>query len=493
MARVIYDGKRIIPAPLVNIAKAYQKSGNGEIIGKVYSLTLTGTIVSWMGSPYSSGIFYTGSSYPADEVIANDDRLGAIQRKQEALRDLFSTEGLSFEVQSSIACTPVKCNPRLLEITFPEGIWYDRCEYTITLECDELYGGGFSQEDTFLQYISDASEEWTIDTNEGEAESLGIPRTYALSHTVSANGKRFYDDTGAIIKQPWQYARDFVLPKLGFDAAVALSSGVNNLPSYYQGFNHARNESIDKQGGSYSVTENWVLASGTASEDFTIQTVDSLDSPHKRVTVDGNIVGYEQRNANLGLTTSKWDNANAKFTQVEGLTFIRAQQFSGLSLNILPLTETIGRNPINGTISYNYEYDTRPMTLVSGVRSEVISIADNLGGQLYAEVFVLGRASRRLGPVLQDLNAKPKNTRSLSMELVFEPVVYTDRTYATIKSILNTQKPTNSPAYSGGIYNVISAANPLNNGFTTVFQGQAQESWNPKEGRFGYNTEWTFE
>lgn len=492
MARVLYNGQRIIPAPLVSISKNYQKSGNGEIIGKTYSLTLTGTLVAWMGSPYSSGVFYNGSTYPADEDVDANSRLSSIQRKQEGLRDLFSDEGKSFEIQADDGSTPVRCNPRINEISFAEGTWYDRCEYTINLETDELYGkAGISQEDTFLQYISDASEEWSIDTNEESAETLGISKTYAISHTISANGKRFYDEVGAIVKQPWQYARDFVNSKLLYnDGDLLTTAEFSGIPSYYSGYNHVRNENINKQEGSYSITETWVLSSGNSSETFSISTVDSLESPYNQVTINGEVRGYDTRDGNLNIISSKWDNANSKFVSVSGMAFIRAQQFSGLSLNLVPITQTIGRNPIQGLITYDFEYNDRPMTMISGAKSEVISINDNLGGESFASVFVLGRAR---GPVLQALNTKPASTRSLSIEVVFDPPTYSDRSYTTIHNIFNNLKPSVNPTYSGSILNVIAAANPENNGFTTVFQDQGQENWNPLEGRYSYNTTWTFE
>jgi hypothetical protein len=494
MSKIYYgdNTSRLIPAPLVNISKTFQKGGNGEIIGTLFNITLTGTIVAWMGSPQSQidlshddtgfvGAFYTTSGYPADEAIPDIHRLSAIQRKQEAIRFLFSVEGKKLEIQGAGGGASVICYPRNFEINFPEGIWYERCEYTITMECDKLLGGPFAQEDTYLQYISDASEEWSIDTNEEAAETLGVPKTYSLSHSVSANGKRFYDDTG-LVKEPWEQAKTFVLSKLGYDASIILSSGVLNLPTYYQGLNHARSENINKQGGSYSVTENWVLASGTATEDFIINTSDSLESLFKQVSIDGNVKGYDQRDANLNITTSKWDNAVSKFTTVSALSFIRAQQFSGLSLNITPITETIGRNPIQGTISYTSEYNNRPMTLVSGVKSESISVVDNLRGEAFATVFVLGRAK---GPVLQALSTKPASTRSLSIELVFPPTTYTDRSIATIRGLVGSHK--------SDIQHIIDAVNPSGNGFTTVFQEPEQETYNITDSRYAYNTQWTME
>jgi hypothetical protein len=263
---------------------------------------------------------------------------------------------------------------------------------------------------------------------------------------------------------------------------MLVSSGVLNPPSYYQGLNHARSENVNKQGGSYSVTENWILASGTATEDFTINTSDSLESLYKQVTIEGNVKGYEQRDSSLNIITSKWDNAVTKFATVSTLPFIRAQQFSGLSLNITPTTETVGRNPIQGTIGYSYEYNNRPMTLVSGVKSENISVIDNLNGEMFATVFVLGRAK---GPVLQALDTKQASTRSLSIELVFSPTTYTDRSIATIRGLVGSRK--------SSVQHIIDAVNPSGNGFTTVFQGQEQETYNITESRYSYSTQFTFE
>ena len=494
MSRVLYgpvgDQKRIIPAPFMTISKTYQKSGNGDIIGKLYTLTLTGTIVSYMGSPYSDGTFYEGGDYPDDEVLTSDQKLGAIFRKQEALRDLFSTEGLLFEAQSDVTFAPIRCYPRINEITFAEGVWYDRCEYTIVLEADELYP---MQEDSFDEYISSATESWTIDTSE-EAETLADTRTYTMSHEVSAVGKRVYstDGDGEIIKEPWQYAQDYVLARLGFDSVMALSSGVNNLPSYYNGWNHVRSENIDKAGGGFSVTENWLLASGSAIEDFTIQQTNELESPYPRVSINGNVRGFEDRSTTMGLESSKWDNVQPKFNIASGLAFTRAQAYSGLSLNAVPLNTTIGRNPLQGTIDYTFEYDARPNNLIANAKSENIVISDNIGGELFASVFVLGRTA---GPVLQDLGTQQANTRSLNIEIVVDPPTYSDSPDQTeMTSVLVGQKPSNDANFSTNLNTLIAAATPsatVTNG--GPFQSQPQESWDIKTGRYSYNIEWTYE
>jgi len=502
MSRVLYgpdsEQKRLIPAPFVNINKTYQKSGNGEIIGRLYTITLTGTIVAHMGSPHlneqlnsirsSDGNWWATTGYPDDEVIASDARLNAIMRKQQAIRNLFSNEGQILEIQSADGSQSFRCNPRLVSIEFPEDLWYERSNYVITLECDDILG--LEDSNDFDQYISDATESWDINTNE-EYENFTNP-TYNLSHTVSAVGKRFYDTDGSRPKEPWEYARDFVLSKIGIDSDVILSTDINNLPSYYNGWNHTRTEQRDEQGGSFAVTENWLLASGSAIEDFNVNYTHSSDTVYDRVTIQGSVRGFEERDSNMAVTTDKWTNAQDKFIWASGIAYTRAKEYSGLNtLNIGPLSMLVGRNPYQGTIEYTFDYDTRPMNLIEGARSEVISVNDNMDGELFASVFVLGRTD---GPVLQDLGTKPANTRTLNIEIVVDPPRNEDRELSTMRTLLISEKPSNADPFRISLERLIEAVDPseIDPGVIS-YQDQSQESWEVKEGRYTYTTTWTYE
>ena len=58
---VMYNGKRLIPAPLVSINKEYQRSPDNTKIGTNFNLTVNGTLLAYKGSPDSSGTFWTSS------------------------------------------------------------------------------------------------------------------------------------------------------------------------------------------------------------------------------------------------------------------------------------------------------------------------------------------------------------------------------------------------------------------------------------------------
>jgi len=497
MSRVHYDGNLLQPAPFVSVSKQFQKSENGESVGTLFNLTIQGTIVAFKGSPDSAGDFWTVSGSPADETIAANARLKAIIRKEEAIRDLFSNEGKSLEFQSLDGSQPMKCNPRILSVEFPEGTWYDRVPYTIVCEADIVYINGTALgEDDFTEFISSATETWAFETSEDQQEDLEQPRTYRMTHTVEAQGKRFYDETGTLEKEAWQQAQDWVLPKLGFDATVALSAGVNNLPDYYQGLNHVRSENTNKQGGNYSVTESWIVSSGTALETFDVSTVESDNDGTINVSINGQVTGLEERDSDLQLTTSKYDNAVTKFAIVEPLIQGRASSYSGAILHPTPINTTVGRNPNTGTISYNYEYNDRATNFITGAKSEIITINNSWEVDVFASVGVLGRLA---GPVLQNLNTKRETTRNLSIELVF------GNSYASGQSasdMFNSFNPRLNSPQSTDIQTVVNAANPvlagaLNNigvAATTAYVSEQNENWNPKGGgRYTYNVSWTYE
>lgn len=481
--RVIYNSNRFIPAPFVGITKQYQKTADQEIIGSTFAITLVGKQLAYKGSPSSSGVWYTGSTYPADEVIGDESRLGAIIRKQEAIRTAFNVHGRDLEIQSADGTAPMKCNPRIVSIEFNNDLWYNHFDYTINLEADVIYVNGQAiGEDNFTDYIEEASETWSFDTDEDRPEGLDVPRTYRVTHNVSAKGKRFYDETGTLVKPAWKQAQSYCIGKLGFDNTIALSSGVNNLPSYYSAYNHVRNEQIDEQGGSFSVTELFVLSSGNAIEDFNVSTRTSLADGLTTVSIEGNIIGLETRDGNFNVSSSKYTNASSKLTQVQSLLLSRAQTYSGETLNVTPVSTTVGKNPLTGTINYSYEYNNRPSNLITGSKSENISVQDSWGVQSIAIIPILGRT---LGPIIQDLGTYRERSRTLSIELVMPTAS------GSITNRLYTNKPTINATTLAELNSIINAMNPSNFGASSVKVTDQNQSWDSS--RFTYNASWVYE
>lgn len=447
--RVIFDGNAIIPAPLVSFSREYSVTPDGTKIGSVYTVTIHGFIVADKGSPNSDGEFWTNTGYPPDEDIPPESRLTSILTKQKSLSALFSSvnDGKTLEIICGDGLSPLSCNPRIQGITFTEGIYYHVDEYTITLECDKING---LSDDEFPDFISSADETWTIEVDEERGGTQEFLPTYRLTHTVTATGKRAFNDH-QLIKPAWQNARDWVLQRIGLDFSVFVS-GIYNFGGY-EGYNHLRSEQIGELNGTYTVTETWILSSGTAIEDFDVSVLASIQDPLTRVSIQGTVRGLDEKVDGV-IVNSRIQNAELKFSGIINSIYNRAKTYSGKDLNPIPTTSTVGKNITQGIINYQYEYDNRPSNNITGAISEVINLSDSTDVDLFAIVPVLGKVD---GPVIQDLQTKREKARQLSIEVFFEPVTgsITERfvnQHPAIKSpqkeeiqeILETLKPANA-------------------------------------------------
>ncbi len=485
--KVMYDSNRLIPAPFVSISKQYQRTQDQTPIGSTFRITLNGQVLAFMGSPVSNRTFWDQPEYPADENIAAASRLKSILRKQEAIRDLFSTDGLLFEIQSGDGSAPLKCNPRVLDIEFREGLWYDIFEYTITLEADIVYINGQALgEDSFTELISDASETWDFETDE-TPQGIDKPRTYRLTHTVSATGKRFFDETGTLVKQAWEQAKDYVVARLGYSPSVAENAGVNTLPGSYGGYNFIRSSQQDSLGGIYSVTESWLLAEQPYLEEFTCDIKSDISTGTTGVTIQGTITGLEQRDANVQLVTTKYANASTAWATIEANLLSRAQSYAGVTLNINPLSKLVGKNEIAGIITYAYEYDTRPSNIFVGSLYEGITLTENLPADLFASIPVVGRAN---GPVLQYLGSIQERSVVLNIEVVFPPSSFGGGSISEVRAALYGNPRISQP---NAFNTIIQAARPaLQYGTSIQLTRSQNETWDARSGRYNYSIEWVF-
>jgi len=470
---VIYDNKKLIPAPFVSITKEYQTTDDGKIIGTIFVITLKGTIIADRGSPKTDGTFWALSDYPPDETISADDKLAAILRKQEAIRSLFKNEGLTLEIQSVGGSTPMKCNPRVKRIEFPEGgqgrvSWVDKCDYIITLEADKMYP--FEETGNLDTYkISKANEEWNIEQADEKHN------TWRLTHSVSATGKRFYTEENELEREAWEQARLYVLNVLGLGISNARMVAEDVLDNdSLQAFNYVRTENVNELGGTYQVTETWLCYDpgdeSPALDEYTVN-VRTNQEGRTTVSIEGTITGLEVRNTSTRtLTSSRYTNAAAKWTTyVQPELYSRATTISGVTLHTQPVNTSIGKNEKAGTISYQYEYDDRANTDTVGAISESITVVNHHATDIFAAIPVLGRAA---GPVLQDIGTVSTKKRTIQIEVVMRA---------------KTQSYTPSAPDTDA---VVLSLIPVG---TQVFLEQDEESWSTHSGRYSRTTAYTWQ
>ena len=512
MSIVSYNGARLIPAPLISLSKSYITSADSKIIGSSWNIGVKGSILTYKGSPDENNALYTGSQYPPAPGQASPDyrvtltenqNLGQVLRKQEVIRKLFAAEGLSFEVQSFDGSAPMKCNPRIKSVTFPEGQWFDRFEYDIQLEADLITVNGvpLGEDSTsaganiFEGYISSLEDNWQIETQE-DGESIAIPRSYRVSHSVSATGKRNYDENGVLLKEAWQQAKAAVIPRIGLDLAFLTMSGIRDIPVYFSGYNYVRSENINKTNGVYGITETWLMTSGDALESFTVDIKRGIDSPFTSVGIQGLIKGLEIRDSGMSLIQSKFTSASGKFDSVRAGIANRVKDYSGLNkLHYIPVSQTYTLNPFDGTVQYSYEFNDRPSGLVTHAINENITVQNNFGVDVFASIPVLGRA---LGPVLQSINTKKEVSRSLSVEVTFDKNLYIGDSGYTVLTIPH---PRFTVPYKNDLQYIVNNAHPVssfavnNTGglATRAFVSEQNENWNPNTLRYSYNVSWVYE
>lgn len=167
-------------------------------------------------------------------------------------------------------------------------------------------------------------------------------------------------------------------------------------------------------------------------------------------------------------------------------------------LNPNPVSTTEGHDPRKGTISYSVEYNNK-LNLISGVISESIGITDTGPTEVFSESFVIGR---RLGPILQSLNATTASRKDVSIDVVVPvpsnpagilmtnsacPLFTGGRIYQDIEAIIEGLRPFGARVQSL-FGNAVRSSTP---GLTYI--NQNNHSWNPSEGRYSRSVSWVYQ
>lgn len=357
-------GRAIVPAPLVSINKNYQSNREGTKRGTVYSIKLTGTLLPFKGSPKGSyaslsTAFHTTGGYPPDEtILGGNEDFNHILRKQEALRWLFNEDGGSLEWQPSGGQPPVKCYPIVISIDFSEGQWADRCDYIIELEAPWVFiNGTLDLEDDFSTDLIDSSNEmWSFEEIDGRDREQ-----HRVTHEVNAQGKLGYDGTGDHYenKLAWEHAKDFVDTKItgliDSNVMIAAAGSPNKFFGHYN-----RIIKIDKDNGTYGVTEKWLLSDSFSYEEkqFTIN-YDKVNDIFT-VTYQGTIFGLFNNSAdgediNAIIATSNIPSDSEARTTA---TSFVASLINGNSLPQSLSKKTVAINVQEGSATFTFEWNT---------------------------------------------------------------------------------------------------------------------------------------
>lgn len=471
------------PVPFLNVTKQFQKTPDGTLIGTLTTATLAGTLVSVP----TGGLVY-------------------IDNLQDTLRSKLNEDGKLLRLTCD-GYDILSVYPRINSIQFGESNnnWVFTSPYTIDLEWDEDHVGSGENSGIMPPFVNDASESWDFEfLGERFKYSLttdaGLDTNsyqFKLSHSLSARGKRHYT-SGGVVREAWEEARDFVIPRLGYDSTKIQSSGTFNLnPAQFGAYNHMRTEQIGELDGNYAVTETWVVVNPTGSgiaglalEDFTCSVRSNTEDSISSVSIEGTIVGLEQISygtnpGDFTVTVDKYSNALSYWNNVNGplKLYPRAKAISNLTLNSTPKTQVVTHNPPRGEITYSFEYDSRPSNCITGSLSEVFVVTDENPADMIAIITVLGRSA---GQLLQDLSTTTARKRSVDIEVVMSGTNICPNSAGNVTLMMAA-----SPASQ--VDTIVAAFEAeLENNYAQVFRTQDQSRWEPKTGRYGRNIQFTY-
>ncbi len=488
---VKFDNVPLVPAPKVSVNKTYIESGDGGILASEFTITLNGVISAPLSGSDTSNLGSILSSqnsirntFSQDLSDADSTGAGKILNVDGHEYDGCHVESLSFE-----GGTPREVN--LNQLGF----------YTVVLKCTDYN----ADNDNFTYNIISASENWEVEYAEDikdavtvpDGSSVNVKTAYRVSHTVSATGKPKYKTDSSLDTDglAWQQARLYVINTLGLQAVgdSSLGGGADttntlDVPSGLNNRNHVRTQSVDEKGGTFSVTETFVLYDSTSPKNV-MQDIEvtvsqnPAESQRTTVTVNGTLTGLRSGLSNVD---DSYSNALSYFNMSVNRPANLKNQAKNLSgigtsvtLNEIPLSKVIGKNPAEGTVTYSVEFDDRPAVTLTDALSESATVNDSHPGYLFGSTPAIGRGIK--GPILQWLGAGTESTRSLTLEVVWPPI------HGYCNPV--TSLPSKHTTYGQEIKQVIANAAPGG----TSFCNAPTETWDPANGRYTLEISWTYE
>ncbi len=494
------------PRPLFSISSSPLKSPSGLGYGIIHTISLDGQLI------------ITDSQQPESGIIQ-------LFEEMEELKSGLNHDGRLLLVSCN-GSGILSGYPKISSYNInPESDNYTRrISYDVEFEMPTYVkgtGGDIFNSSLFPPFIESCDESWDIEIQDerlplewqlqsggtGDAYNEALPYQLAVTHTVDVTARLVY--TGSETpSRPWQDAQSYAAEKLGFQGRYVNLSGIMPLPGaqFEDGgtgvFNNYRQVALNPDAGTIQVTETFIVAASggdnqlppNAIETFEIST--AQEEGIVSVSIQGEIQGLatidwgkNQPEIGFDVTTSKYSAATAYWELVQARLFDRAVAgYQGITgecynrpLNPSIESKTVAVNPIEGTVTYDLQYTTKPSGCITGecILSQNITIDDQLATDVFASQVVIGRAA---GPILQDIGTVTVRTRTVNIELVTLPPT----SCATMEDIF-------APVPTGSIDDLISTVSgDLGNNYSQVFVSQNSENWAFSQGRFTKSVGFTY-
>jgi hypothetical protein len=341
VAYVIYNSRRLIPAPQVQISRMARRTQDGTIVGWENKAILRGKLVACKGWDFGGGSgtpeLYSSGGYPTDD--SDCCKFQNLLDMQEKVQAHFRREQdyKWFEIQNPPNAAK-KWLARVENIEFAEGKWIDWIDYTITLDLQSTPGDSDYEElyDNLIEF----NETWDVSFSE---EQGGV---YNLRHTLSCSSKEFAN-SATDVDDGWIKSKEWLESRL-----AGSSTGMLNTSKYtdytggikedlifentgfslanYTPYDYTVEKGIDELAGRYNISETWKLAKDPIYRTWSVdcQRARNGDST---IRVNGSFTGFlYNRNGEIDLTTQSgnynlvktvfdaWESGNGPYLIASG-------------------------------------------------------------------------------------------------------------------------------------------------------------------------------
>ncbi len=216
----------------------------------------------------------------------------------------------------------------------------------------------------------------------------------------------------------------------------------------------------------------------SVKDESTVSTRYSRDDGKTYVTVDGTITGYRSAHAADPFVANDLEERyNAAIAYFQGMQDnilgLAANYVDTTTVNPTAYSKQVSHNPLAGTVSYNYEYNSMPAPCYPGAISEILTITDDASVPVIAILPVMGRPE---GPIFQEIGTVKEKRRSLVMEIV----IAVDGSMTNCE-LISSQAP---PLIDITPYAPIA---------DIVYIEQDNTSWSPTSGRYTRNVTWVYQ
>ena len=543
------------PNPKYSISAERVQSEQGILLDVIYNITVTGSMLA-------SGNITTLGARQGSLMARQNALLALLENKRPT-----GTLDIDPYGSSSVGQNFTFSDARLVSVDFPEGDdetgGTQTAEYTFNFEAHAADSGKQGS----IYYLSSAEENWSLAENEGqifvnaEATAVDDPdtadidetadaksglsgtlfKTYTLTHTISATGYDKYTSgtwgvSGWAEAQKWVNSRlvtnpiaktittdeagntatSFKVDRMGMlvdvadDTETDADESADNISmidlSTYTAYDYKKEFNPDTTGGTYAITETWILSKQNHTVDFDM----SFDTDEEGVstvnfncTITGlsNSVDVRQQNkidsaetALAGVLNDSYSLSNAFYQERKS---IDPDAEGADTLATVEQAISISKNRISGVITVSMTYNDKPQENDDTIE-ESIEVTDNNKGHTNRVIALLTVIGKDNGPVIQDMGTSGEQRRSVSLNWTFKKEIEHEGATVNVREAITNYIKNSGTHISLGKSKVESAESAVNSykpagtEGTNFWQQSYSEGWNESTGALTISVEWAY-